>query len=518
MSDRTMNPEQKGNEPDVIHTSEEPEQEPVRPIDRWMASFRRGMESRTVKSPPAETNRDRLRPLILGLLAAAVLVVTLLGIFSTPIGKRAQHVDRRTPNLGRPLSANPLMPESEGPARSVTPLLGADLSSPPDPTRGLITESDLARDRSRTSRDGSSVAASGFVSTPSLSRTVSQPPTPQAVAPSSPSGRYSIGQIEFSDIPGGKKETLAEVESRIASLEAQASGHKVQAVSRQISESLAKPSLIYVHTAVPEKAGERLSYTGLVPPALRRSFELPAGMRLIARLQSAITSAVVSPVVATVEYNYEKNGEILVPAGTKVLGKLEQANRSGHVAVKFDALEWPDGTTHKIDGSAQALDYGPIKGNVAGKKNIARFATRALTGVGVVASQVVGLRGGFNAPISNSALVRDRLANNLAQAGDQQMQQLAINSNIVVTVAANTRFYVVLQKASHLEGRDMMNHPTANSPLWMKAPPQGSVSLTRTELEELRELKQEFRRLMLLSGGHTAAPSPTPDLKPNSSQ
>ncbi len=518
MNDRTTNPEQKGNdEPDVIHASEEPEAEPVRPIDRWMASFKRGLESRTVKPSPVETNRDRLRPLILGLLAAAVMVVTLLGIFSTPIGKRTRHVEPRTPNLGRPPSANPLMPESEGPARSVTPLLGADLSSQPDPTRGLITESDLAKDGSRTSRDGSSVAGSGSVSTPSSSRPVSQL-IPKAVAPSSTSSRPSIGQIEFSDIPGDRTETLAEVESRIARLEAQASGQKVQVASRQISESLAKPSLIYVHSAVSEKPGERLSYPGLVPPELRRSFELPAGMRLIARLQSAITSAVVSPVVATVEYNYNKDGEILVPAGTKVLGKLEQANRSGHVAVKFDVLEWPDGTTHRIDGSAQALDYGPIKGNVAGKKNIARFATRALTGVGVVASQVVGLRGGFNGPISNSTLVRDRLANNVAQAGDQQMQQLAISSNIVVTVPAGTRFYVVLQKPSQLEDRDMMGHPTANSPPWTKVAPQGSVSFNRAELEELRELKQEFRRLMLLSGGQTAAPSAAPDLKPNSPQ
>jgi len=119
MNDRTMYPEPKGNELDVIHASEEPEEESVRPIDRWLASFKRGLESRTVKPSPAETNRDRLRPLILGLLAAAVLVVTLLGIFSTPIGKRTQHVEQRTPNLGRPPSANPLMPESEGPARSV---------------------------------------------------------------------------------------------------------------------------------------------------------------------------------------------------------------------------------------------------------------------------------------------------------------------------------------------------------------------------------------------------------------
>jgi len=40
---------------------------------------------------------------------------------------------------------------------------------------------------------------------------------------------------------------------------------------------------------------------------------------------------------------------------------LEQANRSGHVSIKFDMIEMPNRTPRKIDGSAQGLDYGPLK-------------------------------------------------------------------------------------------------------------------------------------------------------------
>jgi hypothetical protein len=42
------------------------------------------------------------------------------------------------------------------------------------------------------------------------------------------------------------------------------------------------------------------------------------------RLQSAITTAVVTPVVAIVEYNYEKNGEI-VRRPDREFSALEQA-------------------------------------------------------------------------------------------------------------------------------------------------------------------------------------------------
>jgi len=45
--------------------------------------------------------------------------------------------------------------------------------------------------------------------------------------------------------------------------------------------------------------------------------DLPAGTKLVARLQSVVNSAIRMPVVAAIEYNYEKDGQIVVPAGAK---------------------------------------------------------------------------------------------------------------------------------------------------------------------------------------------------------
>jgi hypothetical protein len=41
------------------------------------------------------------------------------------------------------------------------------------------------------------------------------------------------------------------------------------------------------------------------------------GTRLRARLESAASTAVRTPVVAVIEYNYERDGEIIVPAGSE---------------------------------------------------------------------------------------------------------------------------------------------------------------------------------------------------------
>jgi hypothetical protein len=58
-------------------------------------------------------------------------------------------------------------------------------------------------------------------------------------------------------------------------------------------------------------------------PALlkRRAIALlPNGTRLVARLQSTVSTAVKTPVVAAIEYNYERDGEIIIPRGRMLLG------------------------------------------------------------------------------------------------------------------------------------------------------------------------------------------------------
>ena len=99
---------------------------------------------------------------------------------------------------------------------------------------------------------------------------------------------------------------------------------------------------------------------------------LPTGSRLVARLQTAVSSAVKTPVIAVIEYNYERDGEIVIPAGTKAIGQLAQANQNGQVGLRFTGLEMPDGSTESIEGSGVSLDYGPLKGVVNGRNGAKR--------------------------------------------------------------------------------------------------------------------------------------------------
>jgi hypothetical protein len=462
-----------------------------RPIDRWISSFKQGMENKKAQREKSrqKATQDRMKPVFLGLLAVVVTAVILLGMFSTPMSKRKglQTADRKTPNLGRPQVNDSVLPQPENLDHSVTPLLGADVHSQPDPNRGQISEGDLQK--------------YGAKSPPRAA--ITQPP--RSPTPNSPTANssHALGQIEFSDTTDGRRESLAEVESRIAKLQSQPTAGPTQPTPQQITEALSKPSLVFVHNPNSEQSARapRTESRELDGQESFAALELPTGMRLMVRLQSAITTAVVTPVVAMVEYNYEKNGEIVVPAGSRVFGKLEQANRSGHVTVKFDTIEIPSGETWRIDGVAQALDFGPLKGRVEGQKNVSRFMTRTLAGVGVVASQMVGLHGGLSGPLDNSLLIRERLANNIAQAGDQQLQQTALSTSIVVTVPGNIRFYLVLQKPVG----GMTNSRTGQQAGNLLPMPQDSLSksqtLTRAELQELRDLKQEFKRLMLMAGG-----------------
>jgi len=220
----------------------------------------------------------------------------------------------------------------------------------------------------------------------------------------------------------------------------------------------------------------------------RRSL-LPPGTRLVARLEAAATSAVKTPVIASVEYNSERDGIIVVPAGAKVLGELQQASAQGFVSVRFHTLQMPNGSEEEIDGTAMSLDQKPLKGEVSGKNTGKKFVSRALSGVGTVAAYVVGAGdAGLNRTITGETLLRDRLASNIAVAGEQELTNAAYSENIHVTLPANTRLYVVLQKPAvnrpaPPDARNLdMQRPTVDIP---------SVQ----ELRELMDLRREINRM-----------------------
>ena len=78
------------------------------PSRRWLRNLKATQHGKSVGRLPQRATQDRVRPLFLGIVGVAVVVVVLLGLFSTPISvKRNQPgVERRTPNLGRPQAAD----------------------------------------------------------------------------------------------------------------------------------------------------------------------------------------------------------------------------------------------------------------------------------------------------------------------------------------------------------------------------------------------------------------------------
>jgi hypothetical protein len=220
-----------------------------------------------------------------------------------------------------------------------------------------------------------------------------------------------------------------------------------------------------------------------------------------------------TPVIAVIEYNYEQGGEILIPAGTKAIGQLAQASQSGQVGLRFTALEMPDGSTESIEGSGVALDYGPLKGTVNGRNGVKRALVRSMTGIGSMAAYLVGGGGygGLTGPIDQSVLLRERIASNVGLAGEQELMAMGYSQNVVVTLAGNTRFYIVLQEAA--------TRPTPNrtdvAPNVAAGARTNLISAdqplpTAAELRELVALKDELNRMYREVAATRAQEPPTP--------
>jgi len=98
--------------------------------------------------------------------------------------------------------------------------------------------------------------------------------------------------------------------------------------------------------------------TSTLEPSNAPVLQIAPGTRIEAKLQTQISSAVQAPVVAVVEYTYAIGSHMVVPAGARVYGQLQQADPSGLVSVKFDEIELLDGQREQIDAVGTGLDLG----------------------------------------------------------------------------------------------------------------------------------------------------------------
>jgi hypothetical protein len=266
-------------------------------------------------------------------------------------------------------------------------------------------------------------------------------------------------------------EPLMRAEARAAPVEA--------AQATREHDAMDKASLVFVRNSASSAATQKSQET---VPQIDWEIGLAPGTKLRARLESAISTAVRTPVVAVIEYNYEKNGEIAIPAGAKAFGHLESADRSGYVGIRFDSLLMPDGSSVKLEAAATDLELRPLRGKVEGQHTGKNILVRSLAGVGEITATLVG-RGSLNQPLSEADLLRERVSGNIGQASDQAVANLALTERVVVSVAAGTEIYVVLQKSPQESGIQSTRAMSTTR------------SISQPGLNELRQLVELQREL-----------------------
>ena len=338
------------------------------------------------------------------LLGSGLAVAVLFFVFTAIVGK--------SPRMPAPVKQGSqyqqTKQEQATPSKSsVTPLMDTPRTPAPDNTTGQLGPSDIRRTRTLNGDGttkpfaGKPAVASSLGAVPSFADTQQkwEDPAPYGGAPPP-------------ETPQTQQNTLKE------------------------------PSLIFVRSLAQNQASSALKVNFDDDGAAR--LELTPGTRIQAKLETQISSAVQAPVVAVVEYTYAIGDRIIVPAGARVYGQLQQADRSGLVSVKFDEIERLDGAREKIDAIGTGLDLGPIKGNVYGKNTGKNFLVRAASGLGSVLAEVAG--NNSSAAFSEDDMLRERLAENIGTAGDSQVMSFNANSRVVISVPADTKIYVVFTK------------------------------------------------------------------------
>jgi type IV secretory pathway VirB10-like protein len=432
----------------------------------WREAFRSAFDKARRQQKPTdsrrELGRDKSKSLFLLVGVCVAVLVLFFGVFSHPKRKiplpgESTHGEA---SLGRKVTPGQ---ENSDTSKSVTPMLSADVRSTDPAVDGQLTPEDIGR----------------------TSRTAMAPrPAPATAAKANIPQDYALSKVDFSDPTVGMGTTIPSAPPPSES-----------------ASDLKKPSLVFVHSTESQPA-----LRPSLPQDTEETLALAAGTRLVARLQTPVSSAVPSPVVAVVEYNYERNGQIVLPAGSKVFGRLTQVNPSGYVGLQFNRVEMPDGTGEKIDATAMSLSFGPLKGDVSGKKTGTKFLVRSLTGLGTIASYVVGPQGSASGElISPNTLLRERLADNVATAGQEELNSLTFNQNLVVTLPGNTRFYIVFQKPSS----DDRGTPTGTRNTGTSIAGFGGGVPSLEELRQLMQLRSEINELYT-QAGTLAAIQPQP--------
>jgi hypothetical protein len=406
-------------------------------------------QEQIVSGPPSSTNgitpyvpqKDKVKPLLkdkspLLVIGAGIVLVLLLLAFNG-ISRRSARPTKSTTAIGK--QQQPQSPVNTREPASMTPILDTGRTPAQDTDGSLVNPDQVGRTATKQLK-----------------------PSPGA----------NLGSVRPFD---GQQWQPAPFQP--GAQPADTSGGPVLAAetteTKGEHDAMDKASLVFVKNSPSSAAVAKLQDSVTI---IDWRIGLAPGTRLRARLESAVSTAVRTPVIAIIEYNYEQNGEIVIPAGAKAFGHLETADRSGHIGIRFDSLMMPDGSSVNLEAAGTDLLLRPLRGKVEGTHSSKNILVRSFSGVGEIAAALAG-RGSLNQPLSESDLLRERVSNNIGQASDQTVANLALTEHVVVSVPADTEIYVILQKPV----KEGVQTQYAQLP---------QHSTTQPSVEELRQLMQ----------------------------
>lgn len=369
----------------------------------------------------AGAGKDKTKTILIGIVGAFVLFVALFGLISTK-GK----IKSKSPSeAGKPSLGRVVTPSAPG---QIIPSENAAAPVAAQGKTGALDAHDIEKTR----------VASLTNHNPSSATAGSAQPTPTKGAPVKALGQINQFQQPDTDPQHLRNWGPEPYQGQDHGQTAQASQSTQEA--RQEQDQYGKASMVFV--AHQSSTSDKSS--SLLRPSVD-NFGLASGYHVGVRLESMASTALNAPVTAVVEYNYQRDGKVLIPAGARAIGKISQADASGIMNITFAALEMPTGENVPISAIGATTSLQAIKGQVTGKNVGRSLAVRSLAGLGEAGAMLVG-QGGVNSAVSESDLIRQRAAENIGNGADQQVMSLMTTQHIVVSVPAGTELYLIFTK------------------------------------------------------------------------
>jgi Bacterial conjugation TrbI-like protein len=218
-------------------------------------------------------------------------------------------------------------------------------------------------------------------------------------------------------------------------------GASYSEAARAWNDEVTKTRVVFSRKSAPV-AADASQYLG---PAIT-NFGLEPGFHVAARLESSATTSVAAPVTAVIEYNYERDGQIVLPAGSRAIGRINSADAHGNMAITFESVDLPNGSTVPISAVAVDTNLRSLKGQVTGSSRGKAMLVATLSGIGQTTAMMLG--NNTSTALSGADMMRSQLSQNMGNTADTQIAKMISNERIVVTLAAGTELYMVFTKAA----------------------------------------------------------------------